>query len=622
MSRISRPALALLAVFQIFVDGCRSDPNRPQSGSNLRGKKSTAYFVSIDGLQPQLLYTLIQEGHLQGERGFRWLLTDSMRSSKARPVMTSLTAASHASIITCTPPSRHGIVANGYLQDGKKVNGFDQEFTAEPLWRGAAAQGRRVLTLGYVGTDGTTISRQADYGLAYPLDSLMGRSQSLAWTRSELANANGWVLPAEFAPSAERETLKEAQFTVTLNPKTGETRTVDVLVRSGATPDNVHLYFATGKNLVTSQVAHLSPSQSLVQSVDLFFKEESLSSTLRGVKRRVIVSALPTDAGKIALYVSKASYNQAYPTSFRQELDDRNLVWPDYGIKEGQISLANWVEAQATVDRFLVDVANQMVPDNDIDVVLFYQPLIDALGHKMQARLPQAFSSKNSDEVTQAFVRAFTIVDDNLSRLVGAPKDLGPVFVMGDHSMDAVRKVVNVAQFLPRGHEDKVEVFSSGDLLLVYPLFSNPDRNQALQTALAVGEELRAKLAETQFEGAPVLGFARKVTDYATAPGDDIEKEWQYGQAAWAFAGASGFWYQYQPLKPEPYLDPTALGMHGKSQMASDMATMFIAKGPGIPSVDIGDMSLLDAVPTFAAATHMAPPKDCVGKSLLEQHGR
>ena len=85
-------------------------------------KKQRGFFISIDGLNPNDLETLVQTGHLT--EGFAELYHTAGRSHEATPVVTTLTAASHVGTITCSLPSDHGIYSNSFLVDGERVSGF------------------------------------------------------------------------------------------------------------------------------------------------------------------------------------------------------------------------------------------------------------------------------------------------------------------------------------------------------------------------------------------------------------------------------------------------------------------------------------------------------------------
>ena len=183
---------------------------------------SPAYFISIDALQPVLLKAAADGGVLKGRHGFSWLLAGALVYDRALPLVT-LTAASHISTITCTPPSRHGIVANAFLKGGAEHNGFTEPFRQEPLWRSAMRQGKKVLTLGYVGADNTAAERHADFTLSFPDETLLGPEQRLSWQVEQLPAAVDWTLPEEMAAASG---LRETTLTIVLNPQSGERRTL------------------------------------------------------------------------------------------------------------------------------------------------------------------------------------------------------------------------------------------------------------------------------------------------------------------------------------------------------------------------------------------------------------
>ncbi len=571
-----------------------------------------AYFISIDGLQPALLQTLNAEGKLTAPRGFSWLLGQSLVADRALPVITTITAPSHISSVTCSPPSRHGVIANEFLQGGASVNGFLASPASEPLWRTAMRQGKKVLALAYVGSDGSTAERTADYGLAYPDPELMGPSQAPLWNFADLPRAEGWTLPekSEAKPGERRE----AQLSLVLNPKTGEKRSLHLLIESspqGSTVD-YHLWISTSKNLREGLLAELS---SKTPTVDLFLTETAADSPTAGARRRTILRLLPSSGPtQLALQLSKSSYNQAYPISFRRLLDEQNLVWPDYSVKGLNLSLGQAVEAQATIDRFLTKVATQLVPKLDVDLVFFYQPLLDTVGHDAQSALPLPFQPNASDEVTQAFVKAFQIIDQNLSDLLAASNDKTPIVLMGDHGMDAVQRRVNVSRLLLPSQQKKVRLLTSGQLLMLYRA-----EGASQSEADAVGVALRKQLKLLRDpDGQPVLGEAHRRSHAVFRSMTDYRKEWQYGDAEWAFMGTSGNWLHDGPKYRQLFLDPKARGMHGAALSVPSMATTLIVHGAGIAPERIAETSLIHAAPTLAQLIGIKPPRDCLGQSLIK----
>lgn len=576
-----------------------------------RGQRG--YFISIDGLNPALLATMEDAGKLDSRRGLGWLMHQGLYSPKTWPVVTTLTAASHIGTVTCTPPSRHGITANTMLRGGAKVSGYTYDFATEPLWRSASRQGLKTMALAYVGADGRTPERTADFGLAYPDDELLGPSQTLSWDPTALADAHDWTLPA---PLGGRSDLKEALLTLTLNPQTNEQRTVQVLIDL-AQADAPQLYFDADKDLTNGSFGQARFGETHV--VDLFFTEEADASPLKGVKRRAFARLLPKTDAKLEVYVSKTSYNKAYPATFRKLLDDANMVWPDYGIRSSKLSSADNVEAQAMIDRFLTDVAVRFIPVVGADVLLFYQPLIDSMGHKYQSLLPLPFDPSGTDDVTKAFVRAFEIIDDNMSRLFARTTSRDVIALMGDHGMDPAVKVVNIAPLLPRDHIGRVEVVTSGALAMIYaPVQDGSDA--AIAAADSIGQTLKDALGQVQFDGKPALGEALRKADPTPRNGRRFSDEWQHGEALWAFTTGSGFYVQYNPLSTDVLVEASAKGMHGQAiELTPTMATALMIKGPRVGRRTLAEASLIDAVPTFSYLMGIDAPRDCLGQSLVRR---
>ena len=156
--------------------------------------------------------------------------------------------------------------------------------------------------------------------------------------------------------------------------------------------------------------------------------------------------------------------------------------------------------------------------------------------------------------------------------------------------------------------------------MLVYP---KPDGTGTPEDRIAaarlVGAKARESLLAADFEGRAILELAAEqgVGNVASGTAADYKKEWQYGDAVWAFSTHSGFWFQYKPLDQVIYSAPAALGMHGQSLNIGNMATRMVFKAPGVRAVRVPTGSLLDAVPTFAHLMGMQKPADCVGKVAL-----
>lgn len=570
------------------------------------------YFISIDGLQPALVDALAAQDVLVEPHGLGWLKYNSMVVDRVRPVA-SLTAASHISTVTCSPPSRHGVIANNYLEHGKKVSGYAQPFTSEPLWSAAMRQGKKVMTLAYVGADGSSPERTADYTLAYPDDSLLAPGQILTLKLADLPPAVGWNAGQ---PTAS---FKEAVVKITLNPKTKESRDVQVLIGAGADGKPM-VWLDDDKDLSNGLLGKLGGDLSLQTIVDAYYREADAASTMVGSKRRTFFRLLPqADNATVSLYVSKASYNNAYPASFREELDRQNLVWPDYGIHAPDLSVDEVVTGQLMIDTFLTDVAVQFTDRLNIDILLFYNPILDTLGHSYQARLPDLINAAATDEITQAFVRGFKAVDKNVSRVLAGlgPQDV--VALMGDHGMEPIEKTVNLAALLSAEQINQIDVITSGGLTLVYPKQSGDETAEARMVAAdLVGKYLADRLGMMIRDGRRVCGKTYRLADYPFVHFPfDYTNEWQFGEAAWALTSGARVWFTFNPLSHDIFGEPPALGMHGHDPSLPSQATKVFMVVPGFGPASIVSGNLIDVVPTFTKFLGMAPPANCLGSPLF-----
>jgi arylsulfatase A-like enzyme len=294
-------------------------------------------------------------------------------------------------------------------------------------------------------------------------------------------------------------------------------------------------------------------------------------------------------------------------------LDALNLVWPDYSVKGLKLPLTQAAEAQGAIDRFLAEVAERLVPELKVDLVLFYQPLLDTLGHELQNRLPLPFQSKAQDEVTKTFLAGFQIVDRNLDRLLSTADAKTPIVLVGDHGMDAIERMVNLSALLRPSQKKLVRFVTSGQLVLLYP--AEP---QFAAAADKVGQDLKQKLTRLRNpDGKPTLAQAARRSD-AVKKGRNSEDEWQFGEALWAFQGLSGDWITFDPRSQALFQAPRAGGMHGTSSHVESMATRMLIHGPDVKPARIAQASLLSAVPSLTQMMGIKPPHDCVGVSLLQ----
>lgn len=531
------------------------------------------YFISIDGLQPQLLESYVGRPEANPE-GFRSLWSGGAVYPRAKAHVISITAASHAGTSTCSSPARHGIHGNHFLRNHRKISGFKEPFQSETMWEAARRQGRKVASFAYVGMDGTTPERTADLGITYPDESRMGKPAIVAVPR-------GGVAPVD--------------TDIVLNPEKNIKLSLHFHASgSGSTVNYVDLQGAAHRLKLPGVAEAHKPANLLIHD---------------GERLRRIVIRLVSGQPNTYL-ISRASYNEAFPESFRASLEKAGLVWPDVNIKglDAGLEPSEAVAVQGILDDFLAEVASRAIPEFKPDLVLFYQPLLDSTGHGFQNKLPDTGSLKANDPVTVAYRNAFKRVDDNLAKVLSTMRQNDVVALMGDHGMTATTTNFNVAPLLPPNIEENVDVYASDSMLYLYP------KNDFIDPVLAkkTGETVKEALGKIFWHDKPVVEMA---VERATAKPSD----WNYGDAIWAFRSEDGIWFNNNSLEKKTFLPPKVPGMHGHNPESPSMLTALMFRGPGIkPQIDRGTVvSLVQAVPTFARQLKLNTPKDCEGTPIF-----
>jgi len=534
------------------------------------------YFISIDGLQPKLLESWIASP-VANPDGFKSLWQKGAVYPATKAHVISITAASHAGTATCASPARHGITGNHFLLAGKRVSGFKVPFQAETMWEAARKQGKKVASFAYAGMDGTTPARTSDIGITYPDEARMGKPQIVSLTPGD----HNIVEPR-----------------IVLNPATGK----DLMLQFSNKAGRAIIRYRTGSEEEREVNAPLQGEKlSGGQVVNILAHDgERL--------RRIVIRPV---SGKTASWlISRASYNEAFPESYRKSLDDVGLVWPDVNIKGLDLELdpSAVVAVQGLLDDFIGDVASRAVKETNPDIVLFYQPLIDSTGHGFQNKLPDPSSLDHRDAVTSAFRAAFKIVDNNVAKVLATSKQNDVVALMGDHSMTATRTNLNVAPLLPPGVEQDVEVYASDSMLYLYP--KSGDQNPFLLRR--AGESVRDALTKVSFQGQPAVELVADRANFKTGT-------WPYGDSIWAFRSADGIWFNNNALEKETFLPAKVPGMHGHNPDSPSMRTAMIFRAPGlIPAIHRKEtVSLVQAVPTFARLMKLQFPKDCEGTPVF-----
>lgn len=550
------------------------------TATSLQAKDKTSIyapklFISVDGAQPADLEWMINQKIVKGELAS--LKRKGVWVEKAEPIATTLTAPSHASIITCSPPAVHGIYSNTFRANGKTVSGFAAPLKAETFWQSAQRQGKTVLSISYPAADGASPERSPNWGVTYP-DS------------KQISNGIFWEVPLTKSQPVT------GQLVVTLNPETQETATIVLRWDSPRGHKNPMIAIQNPAPTWT----RLQSSADLPAPHGQLITQE-LQGPHQGRYRAIQVIKLSAQNNRLRLFVSGATYTNAYPEAFLRFLESKNLFWPETNFKPLQndpdVSPVLYTQIMGMIDRYLTTVAEISVRQFKPDIVLFYQPLVDSLGHASELNLPRPLGTKTKGNatkniVTQAYKVAYRQVDKNISSLA---KNAEIVMVVGDHGMEPTHTQLNIRKAM-EGFSDRLITMGSGALALLYASKG--------EVSNRVTEAAKSHLLSLNFQGQQAVGEVLI---------KDPESPWNYGEAQLAVMAGPGFWFSLDPSGEDLFTPAVALGTHGHSAQLPTMATMMAWRTPKDSRQTIPRLSLIDAIPTFSDRLDLTPPKDCRG---------
>jgi hypothetical protein len=284
------PAIPAAALSAALALSCAAHPPaaaQPAAAASTHAAR--AVLVSFDGVSADLLTELLGQPGKLPFGGYRTIAARGLAARRSRP------------------PT--GIVANWMLDRSKlfgaKLSGFDAPIRADTLWQAARRQGRRVGVLLYPGGDGTTPERTADFGLTFhPKKSAPARFVRLAsgdWTDGGASAVRSYSPPRtarlEFPPTHHAATLVVIDTTddgrvnydrLEITPESGETE-------------------AAGPG-------------------DWFGAEAAGEARRTGAWCKLL--ALAPDLSAAEIYAGGLFSSDAYPETFRRDLDENAGFWP------------------------------------------------------------------------------------------------------------------------------------------------------------------------------------------------------------------------------------------------------------------------------------------------------
>lgn len=378
-------------------------------------------WLSLDGLQRQMIEGFLSRSKVTHPFGLRSLLAGGAgRRVTWEPVEVvdpTITSASHASTITCSPPGVHGIVSNGQWNGAAMESGFDKPYAAETFVHALRQKGLRVGVVGYPGFDGQTSNRTADSSVSY--DSAPDRSQLISLKEKPKGELH-WL--SRLAPDVGN------RISISYELDTASQQ-VRVITREGLAGDVTENGWLNVLGLVGERSQQVS--------LTLFRKDDGLY-----------------------LYLSPTSVNRVLPVELEKAFERKGMVFSagkDYGLRA---ALGDQAFLRTMGHRLFsfMESMHSVLDDDSNDALFLYFEDLDVLGHQY-AGISEALPL--IDAHLAQFDKALGSV---LSRLPSGAN----VVVVGDHGMSAVQYELNPIAFLPASARDELVVRSSGGSLFLY----------------------------------------------------------------------------------------------------------------------------------------------------------
>lgn len=437
-----RPFLLFLLLFSLL--SC-TPPPPPAVVPAAQEAGSRVVLVSFDGVGWDELEEA--RGEL-GDSGWNRIRREGA-TARMIPVDPTLTAVTHASMITGTVPSETGVVSNVIhipgTEIGATVSGFDAAIEAEPIWVAARRAGRRVGAITYPGLDGATPERTADWGLVYTQPVARSRFQDL--TSSDFTVESGLTRQGSFSP------VRVATLRWEWKAGAQSISSPVQLLALDSTNDGVENYddFVVrheGREYEVGEDRWFPVSAEL---------PENGSTSLFGSWSKVLRHQ--PDLSGVTIYWGRVSRTVGYPDSYRQLIDREVGFWPgppdDWAMSqwmtEGRgIDPATYAQQVSRFSDFFTRATLVSKARMEWDILLSYQPIVDEVGHSFMLVDPrQAQATPQNMEIAAAMrLHGHRVFDSAVARLIDGLAPSENLVVVSDHGMAPLHTMVRLNKLL------------------------------------------------------------------------------------------------------------------------------------------------------------------------------
>ena len=642
------PRLPVLLLLVALLVSCSPRGEGAQAESGASAPRGIV--VSWDGAPDWVVDRLLREGHLPN---LAKMAAEGVRFEHSVPPMPSKTAVGHATLWTGAGPGVHGVIGNSVprSEDGnssvlERRRGFDSDvLLAEPLYRTAALEGRKVVVLSathsYPSEPHLEVLRQA----GVPEDRLTvfsGFEHQLAegrlWGTEDLQPAaDSWEsIPDSEGPRYELALqVAESRFYALLydspdDPTEGLDR---MLIRA---EDR-----RSGGFEAVLEPAPADPAQARGWSPPFEVRKQG-----QWGQTHFRLFELAPDGSRLALYQWKASALEgAYTAELARGYQSAYTAFHDdafWRYRSGRLGTVLMAGGDGTAERRLLEI---VAHDTDLliagsrwilegerpDLLFHYSPMTDSAGHTWMGVLDPA-SPRHDPTLAAELWPFYTQVFDHLDRWLGHLRELAGdetvVALVTDHGMAGTgyrvypNRILELAGLLHRGANGGIDLertqilAAEGDFYLrVVDERWIEGREVTPERRRQILEQARQALMSARDPDSGATLFTQ-VVDPALRP----EAEIACHRCGDLYLDPAPGYYPSTRLRQRvagPQRDPWGSGSHGYWPTHREMHGIAYLAGPGLRrGFEHGPIRHTDLAPTLAHLLGIRPPAQATGQLL------
>lgn len=367
------------------------------------------------------------------------------------PMVPSVTSTTHATILTGADRDHTGILANYFHEPGtppgQVTKGMDAEIKVPTLIDVARAAGKRVGSVLFPTVDGKSPRRTPDWGLVWTTHVVPARVVHL--TKNDFHQ--DWLPPGWGAVRPVMRARIEEEI-----PNEG--REQFDLVAYDTTDDHVRNY--------DKFVVEHAGTQTPLDAQHWFSVSTRFADGLYGSWSKLI--AFDPALDHATLYLGAVNRNEGLPASYVRMIDDEAGFWPgtpDDKLADRQM----FVEQTDRLSSFLTNATTLSIRRMPFDLLLAYQPIVDATEHHLRGVDEPAVALAISD-ADRAIAAMSNAIDPARDALV----------VTGDHGVAKIDVDVHINRILASGgFAPRWTAYPSGNVVMLARA-GDPDDTAAL----------------------------------------------------------------------------------------------------------------------------------------------